>query len=76
MFLFIGAFYFILDNIRPEYRSSINLINLFALCKVEYMKAYGMDRILQPFMKDIQSLESVSFLILMQTFISYALSHT
>ncbi len=36
------------------------MIQLFALCKVELIKKYGIDKILAPFMRDINTLESVS----------------
>jgi hypothetical protein len=47
------------DNIRPCYRSCTNVIQLFTLCKVELIKKYGIDKILAPFMRDINALESV-----------------
>lgn len=55
-----GAFYFSLGNVRPCFRSSVNNIQLFILCKVVLLKKYGIDKILQPFMEDIKCLESVS----------------
>ena len=57
---FIGAFYFNLGNLCPQYRSVINMIQLVALCPVPYINTYGMNKILQPFMRDISLLESVS----------------
>ncbi|CAB4035128.1 Hypothetical predicted protein, partial [Paramuricea clavata] len=54
----LGGFYFILSNLRPCYRSRINSIQLFALCKVPLIKKYGIDKILQPFMDDVKCLES------------------
>jgi len=56
----IGAFYFNLGNLRPQFRSVINMIQLVALCPVPYINTYGMNKILQPFMRDISLLESVS----------------
>ncbi|XP_058961485.1 uncharacterized protein [Pocillopora verrucosa] len=54
----IGAFYFNLGNLSPEYRSVINSIQLIALCRVPLIKKYGMNRILQPFMQDLHQLEA------------------
>ena len=62
IFFIIGAFYFVLGNLRPQYRSVINMIQLVALCKTPLISTYGMNRILQPFMRDLRSLESVSSL--------------
>ncbi len=45
---------------RPCFRSAINSIQLFALCKVVLIKKYGMDKILLPFIEDVRHLESVS----------------
>ena len=57
---FIGAFYFNLGNLRPQFRSVINMIQLVALCPVPHINTYGMNKTLQPFMRDISLLESVS----------------
>lgn len=54
----IGAFYFVLGNLRPQFHSVINMIQLVALCPVPYISTFGMDKILQPFMRDIGLLES------------------
>ena len=54
-----GCFYFTLGNIHPKYRSALNSRQLLALVKVELLNAYGMDRILEPMVKDIQKLEEV-----------------
>ena len=58
--LCVGVFYFLLGNISPQFRSSLNIIQLLTVVKQSYIKEYGIDKILEPFMKDIASLESVS----------------
>ena len=58
--LLLGAFYFNLGNLQPQYRSVINVIQLVALCPVPYIGTYGMNKILQPLMRDLHLLESVS----------------
>ena len=64
MFYLLGAFYFVLGNLRPQYRSVINIIQLVALFRTSLISTYGMDRILQPFMRDLNCLESVQYAIL------------
>ena len=56
----IGAFYYLLGNLRPELRSSLKLIQLVTLVRQSYIKDYGMDKILETFMDGIKELESVS----------------
>ena len=60
IYIFLGAFYFILGNLSPQYRSVINMVQLVALCKTSLISTYGINRILQPFMRDLSILESVS----------------
>ena len=64
IFILLGAFYFVLGNLCPQFCSVVNMIQLVALCPVPYISTYGMDKILQPFMTDIRLLESVSIKIL------------
>ena len=55
-----GVFYYCLGNISPQYRSSLNAIQLFAIVKQSCLKYYGINKILEPFMEDIKALENVS----------------
>ena len=52
-----------LGNISPEYRSSTTTIQLLAVVKHSVLKRYGIDKVLEPFMDDIHSLEQVSISI-------------
>ena len=52
-------FYYQLGNLSPEYRSSIKSIHLVAIAKSSVISKYGANKILEPFMKDIQQLEKV-----------------
>jgi hypothetical protein len=54
-----GAFYYTLGNVGPLYRSSLKSIQLLCLCKTLYIKKYGIDAVLQPFMNDLRKLEQV-----------------
>ena len=53
------VFYYTLANISPQYRSSLNMIQLIALVKSDDVSYYGIDKILQPFMDDLAKLEKV-----------------
>lgn len=50
-----------LGNLSPKYRSRVNLIQLIALTKSSVIQQHGMDKILEPFIKDIKLLESVCY---------------
>lgn len=55
----ISVFYWTLGNIHPEFRSSKNVIQLYAIVKTDYLKLPGaLDKVLQPLMKDIVQLEN------------------
>lgn len=55
---FIAAmFYFTLANIHPKFRSKLRGIQLLALCKQRYVKTYGINAILHPFI-DVKKLVS------------------
>lgn len=54
----IGAFYFSVLNLPKEINSYLGGIFLFALCYNSDIAAYGISRILGPFMRDLAHLES------------------
>ena len=54
-----GIFYYILGNVRPQFRSSLKSIQLVSVMKASYIQKHGMNAILQPFMDDIKLLERV-----------------
>ena len=56
----IGAFYYLLGNISPRLRSKISSIQLLLLVKYDSIIKVGIETVLQPFIEDIQRLESVS----------------
>lgn len=51
-----GAFYYMLGNLRPMFRSRTSIIQLLILAKYN---EFGIDRILEPCIEDIKKLESV-----------------
>jgi len=52
------AFYFVLGNIPPKYRSKLESIQLLILCKNCVMKKYGISRVVQRLVEDIRLLET------------------
>ena len=57
---YIGAFYYMLGNVRPQLRSKLSSIQLLLLAKYESVKEFGIDQMLEPIIEDIKKLESVS----------------
>jgi len=54
----MSMFYFRLGNILPEYRSKLKSINLLAIVEYRYLKKYGVEKILAPFIKELNILGS------------------
>lgn len=54
----VGMFYFVLGNMSPKYRSKLSAIQLVAIAKQKDLSLYGMDAVMQPFVKDIKNLVS------------------
>ncbi len=55
-----GIFYFTLGNVPPTQRSRLSSIHLVALLKEKHLKKYGMDLVLQPIVRDLKKLVSVT----------------
>lgn len=53
------AFYFVLGNIYPKYRSTTDCIQLAILCKSVYIKKFGLSQIVHPLVKDLSKLSEV-----------------
>ena len=54
----LGIVFFTLGNIHPKYRSSLRVIHLVLAVTTPIMEKYGMDLILQPFIRDLKILVS------------------
>lgn len=55
----ITMFYWTLANTYPEFRSTSNSVQLYAIAKSEHLKKPGaLEKILEPFIKDIELLET------------------
>ena len=59
LFFGIALFYYTLGDLPPKHRSALHLIQLVAVVRHSYVKKYGFQTILEPFMEDIKRLESV-----------------
>ena len=57
--MYIGAFYYILGNLKPSLRSKLNNIQLLLLTKYSSVSEYSIDQMLEPIVEDIKKLESV-----------------
>ncbi|XP_038062995.1 uncharacterized protein LOC119733674, partial [Patiria miniata] len=51
------AFYFVLGNLSPQYRSKLHVLQLALLCKSKHLKKYGFKKVLQPLINDLAVLE-------------------
>ena len=69
--LAIGVFYYSLGNLRPLYRTRVNQIQLLALVKLNYIKKYPMNKMLDPFVRDVAVLVSESDLFAYNTLTVY-----
>ena len=69
--LAIGVFYYSLGNLRPLYCTRVNQIQLLALVKLSYISKYSMNKILEPFVKDVAVLVSESDLFAYNTLTVY-----
>ena len=54
----MAAFYFVLGNLSPQYRSKLEVIQLLILCRSELLKKYGMAAVLDRLINDLKSLET------------------
>lgn len=52
-------FYYLLGNLSPYLRSQLRSIQLLAAVKAPIIEKYGVDVVLEPFMRDLKVLEEV-----------------
>ncbi len=62
VFYFIGMFYYILGNIRPELRSTHRVFQLIACVESPVLSEYGFKNVLHPFIEDVNVLCNVRML--------------
>lgn len=53
----LGAFYFILGNLSPQYKSKLYVIQLAIICKSIHIKKYGFSKVMEPLIQDLIILE-------------------
>lgn len=54
----VAAFYFVLGNLSPKFRSKLSSIQLVCLCCTRLIKQYGFGKVLKPLLEDVKVLES------------------
>ena len=54
----LGIVFYTLGNIAPKYRSQLKIINLAIVVTVPIVDVYGLDKVLQPFVNDLNVLSS------------------
>ena len=54
----LGVVFYTIGNIHPKYRSSLRAINLALVATVPIIEQYGINEILQPFLSDIEILQT------------------
>lgn len=59
----VTAVYLVLGNIPAQFRSTLASIYLAILCKAEDTKQFGFQRVLEPLLRDLQSLEKDGLLV-------------
>lgn len=52
----VGLFYYQLVNIDSVYCGKLKSIHLFAICKKQYIKEFGLNEILKPLVEDLKEL--------------------
>ena len=52
----MDMYYFTLTNIPPQYRSKRSAVRLVGIVNANYVKKYGIDKILSPLLRDLTEL--------------------
>ena len=52
----LGIVFYTLGNIAPKYRSQLKVINLVLIATVPVIEVYGLQKVLQPFVRDLNIL--------------------
>ena len=59
----VGIVFYMLGNIAPKYRSQLKLINLAIIASVPLIESYGLDKVLEPFIVDLNILATTGISI-------------
>lgn len=58
-----GAFYFLLGNLAPQYRSKLHVIQLALLANAKTVKKHGFSAVIIPLLRDLKTLEDEGILV-------------
>ena len=64
MSIHLGVFYYMLGNIRPVFRSSLQAVQLLAVARAEDIHLYGCTALLRPFVDAMKLLSRVCVTII------------
>ena len=59
----IGIVFYTLGNIDPIYRSQFRLINLAIIATVPIIEKYGLNKVLEPFISDLNTLSTKGIIV-------------
>lgn len=62
----LGIVFYTLGNIAPKYRSQLKLINLAIVATVPVIEKHGLDKILEPFVADLNTLSTTGITVSVQ----------
>ena len=54
----LGIVFYIIANILPQHRSQLKMINLAIVATVPIIEKHGLDKILEPFLRDVNTLST------------------
>lgn len=66
-----GVFYYLLGNIRPIFRSTLQSVQLVAVAKAADIHSYGFEALLQPFVEQLKLLSEVIYIGIVVCIIYY-----
>ena len=55
----LALFYYMLGNVNPKLRSRLKVIQLIACVTYPNLEKYGFDKVLRPFIEDVNKLSKV-----------------
>ena len=64
----LGIVFYTVGNVDPKYRSQLKLINLVIVATVPIIEVYGLNKVLQPFVSDLNVLSTSGITVLGRTF--------
>ena len=62
----LGVVFYTLSNILPKYRSSLQMINLAVIVTVPVVEKYGIDKVMKPFISDLNTSHKTGITVSLQ----------